>query len=162
MTRIGTASQAAAAERGPATEQGAGTVLVLGIMAAALLVIAMIGLAGQVIVARHRAQAAADLAALSGAASAALALVTVAATAPASEGACGVADRVAAGNGARIESCSLAAGGVIEVRAVVPVAGHGWSARAQARAGPAHPQRAVMRTHNERSPVPRFGDGRWA
>lgn len=101
----------------------------LGIMAVALAMTAVAGLVGQVIVARHRAQAAADLAALAGAAT----------SSAVSGDACRMAARITASNGARLESCAIGNGGTVRVRASVPVRIDGWQAHAAARAGPASP-----------------------
>ncbi|MDQ1603131.1 MAG: hypothetical protein QOE01_976 [Actinomycetota bacterium] len=85
---------------------------------------------GSAVVARHRADGAADLAALAGAE-----LLVRGDPQP-----CAAAARVAAESGARLDSCQVAAGTVLVVAAVEP----GWSAwgldmppaRASARAGP--------------------------
>ncbi len=116
-------------------DRGAGTVLVLTVMAAALVMTAMAGVIGQVIVARHRAQAAADLAALAGAASAAS--DSWSALGPVSAGDCQIAAVTARLNGARLRSCRANPGGVVQVGVVVPVGTGGWQAHATARAGEA-------------------------
>jgi secretion/DNA translocation related TadE-like protein len=51
----------------PVSDQGSGTVMMLGICMLALMCVAVLGLWGEAAVARHRAAAAADLAALSAA-----------------------------------------------------------------------------------------------
>jgi len=118
----------AAAVRG-GRERGAGTVLVLGVVLVGLLVCSAGAVLGQAVVARHRAAAAADLAALA----AADVLVGRAAG-----DACGAAGRVAGRGGARLVSCRPA-GEEVVVEVAVDVAGvlSGLGpARAAARAGP--------------------------
>jgi secretion/DNA translocation related TadE-like protein len=84
---------------------------------------------GLAVLARHRAEAAADLAALAGAA----------AVLDGPAVACVEADRVALANGGRLSRC-LVAGEVIEVEVarVLPLGRLGrWTAVGRARAGPA-------------------------
>lgn len=106
-------------------DAGAGTVLVLAVCAALIVVGAGLGVLGEAVVARHRAEAAADLAALA----AADVLVGRALGDP-----CGRATRTAALNGARLRACAVS-GGTVEVVAEVRVTL--GPARARARAGPA-------------------------
>ncbi len=130
-------------------EKGAGTVLVLGVAGAGLFMIAMSGLLGQVMVARHRAQAAADLGALAGAS----ALSAEQAGTPAADSfgglppgrfgmdrnqsaACGVAARVALANSARLDHCVPSTDGSVVVQASVAVARGGWRARAGSLGSP--------------------------
>ncbi|MEJ5914056.1 Rv3654c family TadE-like protein [Pseudokineococcus sp. 1T1Z-3] len=117
-------------ERG--RERGAGTVLVLGLAMAALVMASAVAVLGQAVVARHRAVAAADLAALA----AADVLLGRTAGEP-----CAAAGRVAAAGGALVVGCRPT-GQEVVVEVAVPVdgllAGLG-PARAAARAGPAPP-----------------------
>jgi secretion/DNA translocation related TadE-like protein len=116
---------------GSAPERGAGTVLVLGVVAATLSLAAVMAVIGQAFVARHRAAAAADLAALSGA--------TAAANGDGGR-ACGRAAAVAAANGARLVSCAETPDGVVSVVAAVarpPILISVVAVTARARAGPA-------------------------
>jgi secretion/DNA translocation related TadE-like protein len=113
------------------SDRGAATVWLVAVMA----VVCVIGVAvcevAAARVARHRAQSAADLAALAGA-QRALGVTREA---------CDHARLVAHANGAVLESCSLT-GAVVEVTTSVPVplvaalAGGPWKATAMARAGP--------------------------
>jgi len=83
---------------------------------------------GVAVTARHRAEMAADLAALAGAT----------AVVDGYTSACGAADRVARSNGARLSRC-VVAGDVVEVLVVraVPFGRLGsWPASGRARAGP--------------------------
>ncbi|MEZ0448175.1 Rv3654c family TadE-like protein [Cellulomonas sp. ICMP 17802] len=109
----------------PRDDRGSGTVLLLGLMAAVVLVAALLGLLASAQLARGRAQSAADLAALAGAA----VLRHESAT-----GACALADEVARRNGARLVDCTDEGDGVLGVRAVVHAAA--GDATAAARAGP--------------------------
>jgi secretion/DNA translocation related TadE-like protein len=117
-------------------ERGAGTVLVLAVMAAALALTSLTGLLGQVIVARHRAQAAADLAALAGAAAAVSgkSVPNPFSASPADDG-CRTAGAIASVNGAEIGSCVVSEEGVVAVGVSVPVGPRQWRAHAVARAG---------------------------
>jgi secretion/DNA translocation related TadE-like protein len=99
-------------------------------------VLALIGtaavLAGAAVVARHRASAAADLAALAAAGRAVLGYAD----------ACSVGREVAAANAAALTGCTVGTGAVAEVTVSVPVqlgrlGVH--TATARARAGPAPP-----------------------
>ena len=114
--------------RRPATERGAATVLVIGVVVA-LLVVTTGGLfIATAVVASHRARLAADLAALAGA--------TALRDAATVERACAAARRVAKLNGAELGACQ-ARGAELEL--TVTVVAPPWSepARARARAGPA-------------------------
>ena len=110
-------------------DEGSGTVLVLGVCAVALaLVLAVLGL-GAAVTARHRAESAADLAALAGA-------DVVLGRAPGEP--CARAAGVLAASGARVATCAVAADGSVQVTAVVAVRGRFaalGAARATARAG---------------------------
>lgn len=114
---------------GGAGERGAGTVWVVAFMA----VIWVGGVAaltvGGVRAARHRGDAAADLAALAGAAH----------VADGRAAACGRAREIAAASGARLQTCTVR-GDVVEVRVVVRVKGPGEIGDlrivSRARAGP--------------------------
>ena len=115
-------------------DTGAGSVLVLGVSLVAIVLAGAVAQLGQVVLARHRAEAAADLAAL-GTARAAL----TGDPAP-----CLTAARLTAANGARLVGCRVFAGAdgwsQSVVGAAVPVrgpAGRWGPARAVARAGPA-------------------------
>ena len=129
-------------ERG-VRDRGAGTVLALGLIGVVIGLTAGLGTLGQVVASRHRAAAAADLAALAAA-------QTVAGTGAESAGAgpCAVAARVAAANGGRLAACSLGPDGTATVSVRVE-AGHGRAAQATARGGPAashlRPHAAVRR-----------------
>lgn len=110
--------------RGPAGEQGSGTVLTAGLLvvvaAAASLVVGL----GQVVLARHRAEAAADLAALAGAA----VLLDPFADHP---DPCARAARVARANRAEPTGCRSDADGSVTVAVAVRLPG------VLAKAGPA-------------------------
>jgi secretion/DNA translocation related TadE-like protein len=93
---------------------------------------AAVVLVGSAVTTRHRAEAAADLAALAAAADA----VT------GSAGACATASSIAVANGAVLETCTLLPGAVVQIRVGVrgtmgPL-GENW-AHASARAGPVGP-----------------------
>jgi secretion/DNA translocation related TadE-like protein len=115
-------------------DRGAGTVLAVGLLSAAAILALGLSTVGQVIVARHRASAAADLAALAAARTANASSAATAAAEP-----CPVAREVAAANGARLTSCVLDASGVVSVSAQTDTnAALGvFRATAKARAGPA-------------------------
>lgn len=113
-------------------ERGAGTVLVLGIVAAVLLLAVGIAALGAAQNARGTAQAAADLGAIAGATALRDGFDP-----------CGTAGAAVVRNGAEIGSCEVLEGGVVRVAAtraaVGPVGELGGalgSARATARAGP--------------------------
>ncbi|MEJ5946721.1 Rv3654c family TadE-like protein [Pseudokineococcus basanitobsidens] len=116
--------------RSSSDERGAGTVVVVGLVLVGLLLATATAVLGQAVVARHRATAAADLAALA-AADVLLGRAT--------GDACGAAGRTAAAGGARLVGCALG-GQEVVVHVVVPVDGVLTAvgpATAAARAGPA-------------------------
>src|SRR3954451_5984687 len=120
--RYGMTSPGASGERGSATVwmlAVSGVLAVLGVAAV---------LTGVAVVARHRATAAADLAALAGAVRAVQ-----------SVDACGIAARLARANDAELTGCEVRDGAVVEVAVAVPVRLGRlgvFSATARARAGP--------------------------
>ncbi|MFD9826718.1 Rv3654c family TadE-like protein [Tsukamurella tyrosinosolvens] len=108
-------------------EDGVATVLAAVLVAAIVVVAIMVIDVGAAVSARHRAQAAADLAALAGAASAIDA-----------EEACGAADRLARANAGSLRACGVD-GFEVAVRVSVPVSLSVFGsdeAVAVARAGP--------------------------
>ncbi len=107
-------------------ERGSGTVLILAVLSVAALLAIAAGLVGRAVTARHRAQSAADLAAL-------------AAAAAWPQPSCTEAARVAAANGGVLIGCLPGSAGSVTVTVLVPVQIlSGLSpARATARAGPA-------------------------
>lgn len=108
---------------------GAGSVLVLAVLATAMAVMVAISLLGQVVLARHRAESAADLAAL---AAADVVVGRVAGTP------CAAAARIASANAARLLECTVGADGSVRVRAGTSaggVAGNLGLATGTARAG---------------------------
>lgn len=109
-------------------EQGLATVFACSALVALIGVTLMIAQVGAIVVARHRAQAAADLAALT----AAGALVDGV------EAACGEAGRVARRMGTRIRVCEAAQwDATVAVERNVPIGLYGArTVRASARAGP--------------------------
>ncbi len=110
-------------------EDGAGTVLILGIIG--VLLMAAVGVTGlvQAQAAAGRARTAADLAALGGA------TVLTSVVAPGEP--CEVAGRVAQANGAEVTACSVAGEDVtVEVSVGARVLGAARSATSAARAGP--------------------------
>jgi secretion/DNA translocation related TadE-like protein len=114
--------------QGADSEVGAGTVLVLGIVAAILLLAVGIAALGAAQNARGAAQAAADLGALAGATALRDGFDP-----------CGTAGAAVTRNGAELASCEVRSGGVVRVaatHAAVGPAGVLGSARATARAGP--------------------------
>lgn len=114
----------------PLPEPDAGIATVFAALAAALLLI-VTGTAlhlGAAVLARHRAESAADLAALAGAVHA-LAVP---------EEVCAAADRVASANGATLTSCEQVGLYVlIQVQVTVPLGALSGQANGRARAGPA-------------------------
>jgi secretion/DNA translocation related TadE-like protein len=113
---------------GADSEGGAGTVLVLGIVAGILLLAIGIAALGAAQNARGAAQAAADLGALAGATALRDGFDP-----------CGTAGAAVTRNGAELASCEVRGGGVVRVvatRAAVGPAGVVGSADATARAGP--------------------------
>lgn len=109
-----------------AADRGAGSVLVIAVTAVVIVLAGAVALLGQVEVARARAQAGADLAALVGAAAMRQTNEV--------EGACGLARQVAERNGATIASCTHLGGGVLAV--TVRIAAPIGAATATAKAGP--------------------------
>ena len=110
------------------SERGAGTVLVLGIVAGVLLLAVGIAALGAAQNARGAAQAAADLGALAGATALRDGFDP-----------CGTAGAAVTRNGAEIASCEVLGGGVVRVVATRWATGPGGvlgEARASARAGP--------------------------
>jgi secretion/DNA translocation related TadE-like protein len=114
---------------GPATahERGAATVLAVAFLGVLLLVGSALAVVGAMVVAHRTAQSAADLAALAGAGAIAH-----------GDDPCPAAARFAAGNGARLLTCSVTAR---EVTVEVVVPGPRWLGQphdlaARARAGP--------------------------
>ncbi len=114
----------------PNCERGSATVWVLALSGVLATIGMALVLAGGAGVARHRATAAADLAALA----AAVRLVEGA-------DACGAAAQLAAANAAELAACEVRGGEVgVAVRVPVRLGGLGvFSATARARAGPAPP-----------------------
>lgn len=114
-----------------AVDRGSGTVLVLAVCAVLVVGITSTGLLAGAALARHHAQASADLAALA-AADVLLGRRT--------GDACAVAARVASANGGRLAECRVLQDGTVRVSVRVqprgPAAALG-SARVEARAGPA-------------------------
>jgi len=110
---------------GTGRDQGSGTVLLLALVAVVLVVAAMLGLLASAQHARGRAQSAADLGALAGAA----------ALAAGHRGdPCLQAAEVIRRNRGTLASCTDEGGGVLTVQVVVP--GAAGAATASARAGP--------------------------
>ncbi|MFD3595325.1 Rv3654c family TadE-like protein, partial [Nocardia sp. NPDC058640] len=114
--------------RGLAGDAGAASVFVCVVLAGLIGMTLVVAQVGAVVVARHRAQGAADLAALG----AAVVLVEGA------EAGCGEAGEIAARMGARVRRCAVAQWDVVvEVEANVPAGVFGVrTVRASARAGP--------------------------
>jgi secretion/DNA translocation related TadE-like protein len=113
----------------PSGDRGSATVWVIALSAVLAVVGTAVVLVGAATVARHRAEAAADLAALAAAG-------RVAGGEP---DACGLAAEVARANAARLASCAVGADAVVELRVSVPVRLGRlgvWAASARARAGP--------------------------
>ena len=113
----------------PAGDRGSATVWVLALSGVLALIGAATVLVGAAVVARHRATAAADLAALAAAGRAVLG----------DPSACSVGERVAQQNSAELIDCTVGEGAVVDVTVRVRVRlgrlGN-FSARAMARAGP--------------------------
>ncbi len=112
-------------------DRGGATIWVLTVGLVSLSLALASAAVGAAIVARHRAQSAADLAALGGA------VVAIQGTGPA----CGRAASLVAANGGRLVSCRLDGLDVIVTAEVTPagVAAFAGAARASARAGPVSP-----------------------
>lgn len=116
----------------PDGEQGSATVWVLALSGVLAVLGAACLLVGAAVVARHRAGTAADMAALAAAGRAAVG----------DPAACGTAAAVARADGAALEGCDLAGGGVVSVRVRVTVRLGPFGAVpafGRARAGPAPP-----------------------
>ena len=110
-------------------DEGAATVWTLAVGLVTVVIAMAVAAAGTVIVARHRAQAAADLAALAGAAR----------VMEGEEAACARAREIAFANGARLRSCRVTGWDLTVSAEVSPaqVAAVAGSVTATARAGPA-------------------------
>lgn len=118
--------------RSPVGERGSATVWVIALSGVLAVVGAAVVLVAAATVARHRAEAAADLAALAAAGRAAWGEAD----------GCALAELVATANAARLVSCAVGAGAVVEVRVSVPVRLGRLgvlSASGRALAGPARP-----------------------
>jgi len=111
-------------------DAGSGTVLVIGLVLAAVVVCLAVGVLARAQAARGAAQAAADLGALA----AARHLAGSGGGAPGDGSPCAVAAEVVAANGAVATSCQVLGGGIVRVTAARS-AGFG-TASASARAGP--------------------------
>ena len=111
---------------GRGRDRGSGTVLLLALVAVALVVAALLGLLASAQLGRGRAQTAADLGALAGAAR----LLEGRPGDP-----CPTVADVVRRNGGTLSSCTDEGAGVVTVRVVVR--GAAGSATASARAGPA-------------------------
>jgi secretion/DNA translocation related TadE-like protein len=113
-------------------DRGSATVWVLALSGVLVALAAAALLVGSAVVTRHRAEAAADLAALAAAGDAA----------SGSAAPCAAASSVAVANGAVLEACTVLPGAVVQIRVGVRMAmgplGVRW-ARTSARAGPVAP-----------------------
>ena len=110
-------------------ERGAATLLVVTVVGLLLFVLGALGVVGGIVLAQRQAQAAADLAALAGAA----------AIGDGADG-CGRAAALAEANDASLLDCAVD-GSEVTVRVGVSgprAVGRRWDVSAQARAGPAH------------------------
>jgi len=107
-------------------EDGSGSIWILGIGLALLVLLGVVATAGAMIMARHRAETAADLGALAGAGHAV----------EGGQAACAAAGRIVTANGGSLVGCRLEA---FDLIVTVEVRGpRGWGvSRASARAGPA-------------------------
>ena len=116
----------------PSGERGSATVWVVALSGVLAVLASTVVLVGAGVVARHRASAAADLAALAAAGRASLG----------GHDACRVAAEAARVNAAELTSCTVDADAVVEVQVRVPVRlgvlGH-HGATGRARAGPVAP-----------------------
>ncbi len=135
--RIGTGGRPGAALVDRRGDRGSGTVLLLGVVSAALVLLVGTTLLVRAAQARGVAQSAADLAALAAAERAAGGDAALVGAGPdrAAGGPCTVARDVAARNGARLTGCLTEPGGIVHVTTAA-AAGVG-TATASARAGPA-------------------------
>jgi len=123
--------------RRPSGDRGSATVWVLALSGILGVLGAAVVLVGAAAVARHRANTAADLAALAAAGRAALG----------EPGACTLAAEVARANAAGLDSCAVDGSAVVEVRVSVPVRLGRLgvrSASARARAGPVRSEDQVL------------------
>jgi secretion/DNA translocation related TadE-like protein len=102
-------------------DRGSGTVLILAVVGVTGMAAMLVTTVGMVTVARHRAQSAADLAALAAAGTGAV-------------GGCAEAGQVAVRNGAQMEDCLIDVDGRVRVRVSVRVPGLPGARRAQGRA----------------------------
>jgi secretion/DNA translocation related TadE-like protein len=113
-------------------DRGSATVWVLALSGVLVSLGAAAVLVGSAVATRHRAEAAADLAALAAAADAA----------SGAGGPCATASSIAVANGAVLEACTVLPGAVVQIRVGVRVTmgplGERW-AHASARAGPVGP-----------------------
>lgn len=118
-------------------ERGAGTVFAAFVLLALLLLAAAAIEVGGAVVARHRAQAAADLAALVAAVQLEAGVSLPAVQLPGGD-ACAAAGRLAERNGARLEGCEIdGVDVVVRVSVALPLGALGLGpAVAAARAGP--------------------------
>lgn len=115
-------------------DRGAGTVLVIALVAVAGVLAATLAVVGQGLLAGARARSAADLAALSGATVVAVPAGLVVTDPRAGDLACAAATDAAGRNGAAVTRCELSGGGVVTVTVGVP--GPGGDVLASGRAGP--------------------------
>lgn len=130
-------------------ERGSGTVLALGLIGVVVVLAGLVAAVGASIVARHRAEAGADLAALAVAASAPDAEAT---SPPVPRGDCNRARVVAVAGGGGLAGCWWLDDGSVVVEVVVPVTlggrplavGVPLEARARARAGQMSPTGEVI------------------
>jgi len=122
-------------------ERGSGTVVTLGLVAVALLLLAVLSLLGRAQAARGAAQTAADLGALAAAQHLFGAAngpdVGTAYTIGGAGAACDIARDVVVRNGAVLTGCAILDGGIVRVSTAR--AGGPGTARAHARAGPGSP-----------------------
>lgn len=126
-------------------DRGSGTVLVLALVGFLVAFTGFVAAVGAAVVARHRAEAAADLAALAAASGVALwAASGVGLSAAANPAACARAAAVARAGGATVTRCDVLDDSSVLVEVVVvvsvPALGRRLPARARARAG--HPAAA--------------------
>ena len=130
LLRAGTGASSVGTSGRRLDDRGSGTVLLLALVAVALVVAAMLGLLASAQLGRGRAQTAADLGALAGAA-------RLLAGQPGDP--CPTVAEVVRRNRASLSSCTDEGGGVVTVRVVVR--GPAGSATASARAGPTSARR---------------------
>lgn len=120
----------------PCPDRGSGTVLVLALVLVVVTLAGTADLLGRAVLARHRAEAAADLAALAGAA----VLTDPFGAGASGQGPCSRAARVSGLNAARMTRCVSGADSSVEVEVGVDLPGvlaPMGPARARSRAGPA-------------------------